>query len=61
MMKFKEIETISEYYCTTDDGVYYRCNYNGTYWERLYGESWEVVHGREEVSCHIAWEEGTRK
>jgi hypothetical protein len=36
---------------TTQDGVDYRTNAVGNYWERAYGESWEPVYLNEEEYC----------
>jgi len=54
-MKFKSVEPVATYYVETEDGVYYRTNYNGTVWERMYGESWESVYLDEEDQCKQAW------
>lgn len=54
-MKFVDDFSFKIYQVETDDGLYYRTNTHGDWWERLYGESWESVYGDEETRCVEAW------
>jgi hypothetical protein len=63
MMQINTI-TINQYYnrssnlykIETVDGISYRTNFNGSSWERLYGESWEPVYDDEKKRCQEVWD-----
>lgn len=55
-MIFTEKTEATTVYLTTSDGVEYRTNLKGSYWERLYGCSWEMVHSHEEELCNLAYD-----
>jgi predicted kinase len=59
-MKFIESSAFTSILLTSDDGTEYRTSPRGTYWERLYGQSWEPVYGREEAECSVAFNEWVR-
>lgn len=54
-MQVKKVRSFTLYEIETVDGIFYRTNFNGTSWERLYGESWESVYGDEETRCQDIW------
>lgn len=56
-MKFVDDVAWKIWQLETEDGIYYRTNDSGSNWERLYGDSWETVHGPEEERCQEAWRE----
>lgn len=57
-MKFKNLEQVTTWYCTTEDGTEYRTCSSGESWQRRYGESWEpVMSYDEEKACRVAWVE----
>lgn len=53
-MKFIEQFKFTTYQFTTEEGIEYRTDSKGSYWERLYGESWEPVFLKEEDECNAA-------
>lgn len=51
-MKFIEHDIFTIHQFCTEEGIYYRMS--GSFWERLYGESWESVYLNEEEQCNAA-------
>ena len=58
-MQIKNVRSFTLYEIETVDGIFYRTNFNGSMWERLYGESWEPVYMTEEEECLKAWRKVT--
>lgn len=58
-MKFLSVKSRTIYEIETDTGIFYRTNINGSYWERLYGDSWEPVFMNEESECIDLWKKIT--
>lgn len=56
MMRFKTIKSRTVYDIETEEGIFYQTNFAGSYWERLYGESWEPVYMDEEKQCKELWD-----
>lgn len=50
-MRFKTDKIIKSRIIETEYGVVYRCNMEGTVWERLFGEIWKPVFFGEEDEC----------
>jgi len=59
-MKFKFIDVVETVtlYLSSDDGNEYRTDSTGSYWERLYGNSWEpILNSSDEDACRLALEQ----